>query len=115
MATTWSSGRNGSGRRPCPADGGSSRPRRIEDRVGPDRGGSVPAGDLCGRSDAGLGICHHGVRTRREGPEGIAAQAEAVITEEAMKKQNRFPPGWNEARVQRVLAHYERQSDTEAV
>jgi len=32
-----------------------------------------------------------------------------------MKKQNRFPPGWDEARVRRVLAHYEDQSDTEAV
>jgi hypothetical protein len=32
-----------------------------------------------------------------------------------MKRQDRFPPGWNEARVQRLLAHYEGQSDTEAV
>ena len=32
-----------------------------------------------------------------------------------MKKQNRFPPGWNDARVRRVLAHYEAQSDAEAV
>lgn len=40
---------------------------------------------------------------------------EARQTEEAMKKQNRFPPGWNDARVQRVLAHYEAQSDAEAV
>jgi hypothetical protein len=32
-----------------------------------------------------------------------------------MKKRNRFPPGWNEARVQRVLAHYEAQSEAEAV
>ena len=32
-----------------------------------------------------------------------------------MKKQNRFPPGWNESRVRRVLAHYEGQSDSEAV
>ena len=31
-----------------------------------------------------------------------------------MKKQNRFPPGWNDARVQRVLDHYETQSDSEA-
>ena len=30
-------------------------------------------------------------------------------------KQNRFPPGWNEARVQRLLAHYEAQSDAEAL
>lgn len=32
-----------------------------------------------------------------------------------MRKQNRFPPGWDKARVQRVLAHYEKQSDVEAV
>ena len=32
-----------------------------------------------------------------------------------MKKQSRFPPGWNDARVQRVLDHYETQSDTEAL
>jgi hypothetical protein len=32
-----------------------------------------------------------------------------------MKKQNQFPPGWDEARVQRVLDQYEAQSDEEAV
>mgnify|MGYP001245894265 CR=1 FL=1 len=26
-----------------------------------------------------------------------------------------FPPGWNEERVRRVLEHYERQSDEQAV
>jgi hypothetical protein len=30
-------------------------------------------------------------------------------------KQASFPPGWDEARVRRVLEHYERQSDDEAV
>jgi type II secretory pathway component PulC len=30
-------------------------------------------------------------------------------------KQGRFPPGWDEERVQRVLAHYETQTETEAV
>ena len=29
--------------------------------------------------------------------------------------ESRFPPGWDEERVQRVLAHYEAQSDTAAV
>jgi hypothetical protein len=29
--------------------------------------------------------------------------------------QENYPPGWNEARVQRVLAHYEQQSEEEAV
>ena len=30
-------------------------------------------------------------------------------------KQNRFPAGWDEGRVQRVLEHYEQQSEDEAV
>jgi hypothetical protein len=30
-------------------------------------------------------------------------------------KRRRFPAGWNEKRVRRVLAHYERQSQEEAV
>ncbi len=30
-------------------------------------------------------------------------------------KQSRFPQGWNEQRVRRLLAHYEEQSEDEAV
>ena len=30
-------------------------------------------------------------------------------------KQARFPPGWDEERVRRVLDHYEQQTDEEAV
>lgn len=30
-------------------------------------------------------------------------------------KQPKFPPGWDEERVQRVLAHYEEQTEEEAV
>jgi hypothetical protein len=30
-------------------------------------------------------------------------------------KQAKYPDGWDEARVERVLAHYEQQSDEEAV
>ena len=29
--------------------------------------------------------------------------------------ESKFPEGWDENRVERVLAHYERQSDAEAV
>jgi hypothetical protein len=32
-----------------------------------------------------------------------------------MSKPSKFPPGWDEERVQRVLKHYESQSETEAV
>jgi hypothetical protein len=30
-------------------------------------------------------------------------------------KQSKFPPGWDEERVRRVLAHYEDQTEDEAV
>ena len=30
-------------------------------------------------------------------------------------RQNTFPPGWDEKRVQRVLAHYESQTEGEAI
>lgn len=30
-------------------------------------------------------------------------------------KQSRFPPGWDEDRVKRVMSHYETQSEEEAV
>ena len=32
-----------------------------------------------------------------------------------MTKQSKFPPGWDKERVQRVLAHYESQTQDEAV
>ena len=32
-----------------------------------------------------------------------------------MTKQSKFPPGWDEERVDRVLAHYESQSEEQAV
>ena len=30
-------------------------------------------------------------------------------------KQSKFPPGWDEERVHRILAHYEEQTEEEAV
>ena len=30
-------------------------------------------------------------------------------------KQRKFPPGWDKARVQRILQHYEAQTEEEAV
>jgi hypothetical protein len=30
-------------------------------------------------------------------------------------RENRFPPGWDEERVRKVLAHYEEQTGAEAV
>ena len=30
-------------------------------------------------------------------------------------KQSKFPPGWDKERVKRVLAHYEEQTEAEAI
>ncbi len=30
-------------------------------------------------------------------------------------KKNKFPPGWDEERLKKVLAHYEQQAEEEAV
>ena len=96
-------------------DGASRRSRRVTDRSRSNRGRSLLARDLRAGPHPGLRIRHHGVRTRREGSEGLAAAPDVFKAEEAMKKRNRFPPGWNDARVQRVLDRYEAQSDIEAV
>lgn len=32
-----------------------------------------------------------------------------------MMKEKKFPPGWDEERIKRVLAHYEEQTEEEAV
>jgi hypothetical protein len=32
-----------------------------------------------------------------------------------MQKKSKFPPGWDEAKVRRVLAHYEGQLEEEAL
>ena len=36
-------------------------------------------------------------------------------TQSLKMKQNKFPPGWDENRVRRVLAYYERQTEEEAL
>ena len=47
----------------------------------------------------------------RKPTDGLPAAPE----KEVMKKQSAFPPGWDEDRVRRVLAHYEEQTEDEAV
>jgi len=36
-----------------------------------------------------------------------------AVTEEAEMKKQKFPPGWDEKRVNDVIAHYENQSEDE--
>ena len=92
--------------------------RPIEDRPGSE-GSRVALGQTeAGRylkviyvpdPEPGFGVRHHRIRSWPEDVEGAAAQTEEVMT------QAKYPTGWDEARVKRVLAHYEQQSDDEAV
>lgn len=88
------------------------RPGSHESRVaiGQNAGRAVPAGDLRAGSGVELRVRHHGVRPRSEGTQGAAPAS----TDKVMK-QTKFPSGWDEARVRRVLDAYEQQSDEEAV
>ena len=57
-----------------------------------------------------LSVRHHRIPAWLEGVEGAASPA----PEEEMK-QSKYPVGWDEERVRRILDHYEVQSDEEAV
>ena len=48
-------------------------------------------------------------------PSRDATSRRAVDRKRAVRKRNEFPPGWDEERVRRVLAHYEQQTEEEAV
>lgn len=43
------------------------------------------------------------------------AKDRVLQSEMKMKNETRFPDGWNEERVQRLLQHYESQTEEEAV
>ena len=42
-------------------------------------------------------------------------KSKSLTSERQEMKQSKFPPGWDEERVRRVLAHYEQQTEEEAV
>lgn len=52
------------------------------------------------------------IQCLRSGAEG---QARTAAPQEKRMKQNRFPAGWDEARVRRALTRYESQSDDETL
>ena len=69
--------------------------------------------------DPEAGLTHasrHGVR-ESEVHEALRCPGEDRPGAEGARamRQTEFPPGWDEERVRRVLEHYERQSDEQAV
>jgi len=51
----------------------------------------------------------------RKSVDGVSATAPAERQNMNQVLQPKFPPGWDEERVRRVLAHYENQSEEEAL
>jgi hypothetical protein len=88
---------------------GSTRARRLTGCAWPNPGRPIPAGDLRSGRSPELRVRDHRLWTRAEGIARLAASAsEEIMTETP------FPAGWDEARVRRVLEHYESQPDEEA-
>jgi hypothetical protein len=92
-------------------------------RPGEDRRGREGARVAIGQTRAGRCLrviyvpdhepesCHHRVGVAGEAAGGLSAAA----SERTAMRQDRFPPGWDEAWVRQVLAHYEEQTEDEAV
>ena len=89
--------------------------RPLEDRPGRDGSrvalGQTAAGRYLRVIYVRLGVRNHRVRARPKGK----ASTPASPGEETMTKHSQFPPGWDEARVRRLLESYQGQSDEEAV
>ena len=75
-------------------------------------GWEVLASHLCARPRARQYICHHRIRVAGEAAGGLST---AAASERTAMRQDRFPPGWDEERVRKVLTHYEEQTEDEAV
>jgi hypothetical protein len=82
--------------------------------------GTYPTASICAASDVaedvkalGLNreyICDNSIRFIRK-----STDSSPKTYQKEKMRQNKLPPGWNEERVQRVLTHYESQTDEEAV
>ena len=55
-------------------------------------------------------ICDNRIRILRK-----STDSSPKTYQKEKMRQNKLPPGWNEEQVQRVLTHYESQTDEEAI
>jgi hypothetical protein len=87
----------------------------MEDRPGYDGarvaiGQTLPSNHLYGGLEAEFGLLYHRLRSWPEGLVGVSAPPK----EETMS-DSKYPAGWDQTRVNRILEHYESQADDEAV
>ena len=77
-----------------------------------DTSGPVPSRHLRPGSDSQQRLRHHGLRAYRQTSNRLST---ATQKKASPMTQSKFLPGWDEARVRSLLAHYESQTDEEAV
>src|SRR5262249_23097703 len=56
-------------------------------------------------------LCDYRLRTQRQSETGLAPPTAKEIT--MSKRKQKLPPGWDDARIQEVIAHYEHQTEDE--
>ena len=77
--------------------------------IGQTRVRQIPSCCLCARTREY--ICDNSIRFIRKSTDSLPK----TYAKKEKMRLSKLPPGWNEERVQRVLAHYESQTDEEAV
>jgi len=89
------------------------RPGREDSRIamGQNTSWAIFAGHVCSSPRTGQRLCHHRVSINREAFTRVSTKE----AEERNMKTAQFPEGWDKERVGRVLAHYEKQTEEEAV
>lgn len=74
-------------------------------------GGTLSSRDLRSRVAGSESVRDHGLRAAGQ----TTGRIQTANTPEAMMSRSNFPEGWDEARVRKLLEHYEHQTEDEAV
>src|SRR5438105_677889 len=88
---------------------GRSLLRRITAGPRADCGRAVSAGGLRPRRRRGRPVCGDGLPARRQAAQGLPAPAKGTW----MMNEQRFPNGWDEQRVKRLIAELDARTDEE--
>jgi len=78
-------------------------------KLRPDLGRALSPGHLLARRGTGERLRDHRLRADRQGQEGVSP----ATTEETAMSDQKFPPGWDEARIREVIEHYDSQDEDE--
>ncbi len=87
--------------------------------IWPDLGRTLPKSNLCARRNWRWNVRRYSLRSKKQSSKILSSSA---AEETGMKRQTtrtkinrpvkqRFPPGWNQKRVQKLIAYYDTQTE----